>query len=376
MRATFLLRLNAKGIHRASTRRGFTLVELLVVIAIIGVLVALLLPAIQAAREAARRQQCQSNLRQLSVGLANYESAKGAYPPAFEYTKSDNPANLANIGSNWTIRVLPYVEQQALYNRIDFTVTVPGTWKGKAPPLISHANNEGIHSTPLDVMRCPTDSFASVPLEIPINRGTPQVWARGNYGANGGNGPMGNFVGRTDIINGPDSPGWLDPKRRGCIGPNVAVRLKEITDGTSNTMLLGELRAGVTPLDRRGVWALGQAGGSMLIWFGSTGDDDGPNVCTDYGDDVIGPTVDDEPLMKSECMFASYKYGESNQQTVRSLHPGGVNIGLADGSAHFISNDIEVNPPTILATWPDTIPMTAWDKLIASADDQTQAPIK
>src|SRR5215208_782573 len=98
---------------RPNRADGFTLVELLVVIAIIGVLVGLLLPAVQAAREAARRQQCQSNLKQLSIGLANYESAKGAYPPAFEFasnltTPQDPPP--AWVGPNWAMHLLPYIE--------------------------------------------------------------------------------------------------------------------------------------------------------------------------------------------------------------------------------------------------------------------------
>jgi prepilin-type processing-associated H-X9-DG protein len=332
----------------------------LVVIAIIGVLVALLLPAVQAAREAARRQQCQSNLRQLSLGLVNYESANGRFPSAFEYGKSDNAATLSTIGPNWVVRILPFIEQQSLFNQIDKTATVPG----KKDPLISSPKNAAFRATSFATMLCPTDSFNQTPAQW----GTP--WARGNYGANGGNGPMGDYGSRPDWINGPDSPGWKDPMRRGTIGPNVAVKLKEITDGTSNTMLLGELRAGIHERDRRGVWALGQASASMLIWFGTTGDDDGPNVCSEFADDTAGLTAADNALMIQECMPDATGSDQMDQATVRSLHQGGVNIGMADGSAHFISNDIQTNGQGLYQVWPTSLPMTVWDKLIASADDQ------
>jgi type II secretory pathway pseudopilin PulG len=341
----------------------------LVVIAIIGVLVALLLPAVQAAREAARRQQCQSNLRQQCLGLLNYESANGRFPMAFEFTQSANPAALASaqIGANWAVRTLPYCEQQTIFNQIDQTVQVAGTWKGKAPPQMAHANNAAVRTANVESMLCPTDSFNRTLMEM--NGGTIK-WARGNYAANAGNGPLYSSTTRSDGITGPDSPGWRDPKRRGVIGPNVAVRLKEIVDGTSNSMMLGEVRSGVTLADQRGTWALGQAGSSVLFWFGSTGDADGPNVCNANSDDVAGPLLADSALYAQECMPDELGVNFSDQATVRSLHVGGINIGMADGSSHFISNDVEVGPGLLRNDWPDTLPMSVWDKLIASADEQ------
>jgi prepilin-type N-terminal cleavage/methylation domain-containing protein/prepilin-type processing-associated H-X9-DG protein len=341
---------------------GFTLVELLVVIAIIGVLVALLLPAVQAAREAARRNQCLSNLRQLSLGLVNYESANGKFPPAFEFKKTDNPGALTNIGPNWVVRILSHVEQAPLFARIDKSVKVPG----QSEPLISHANNASVREANVGTFLCPSDTYNKVPLQIGA-----QLWARGNYAASAGNGPLLN--GYPHSITGPTSGGWLDSKRRGAIGPNVSVRLKEITDGTTNTFLLGEVRAGITPGDRRGAWALGQAGASMIIWYGSTGDANGPNACNKDADDIQGLAKADEPLMESECMPASYIYAETNQATARSMHPSGVNMGMADGSAHFISDSIDTGGP--YRAWGtgnnDPTKMNVWDKLIASADDQS-----
>jgi prepilin-type N-terminal cleavage/methylation domain-containing protein len=358
-----------------AVRPGFTLVELLVVIAIIGVLVALLLPAVQAAREAARRQQCQSNLRQLSLGLANYESSRGAYPMAFEFAPNASPQMLpiSAVGPNWAVRLLPYIEQASLFNQIDKTVTATGAWPaGKAPPQIGHANNAHIRTAILEVMRCPTDSNYG---NIMMNWGTTQ-WARGNYAANAGNGPLWNRPG--DGIFGPNSDGWLDGRRRGVIGPNVSAKMKGITDGTSNTMMLGEVRAGITALDRRGSWALGQAGASALFWFGQTGDDNGPNVCSPLADDTAGLTPADESLMIQECMSDYTGDDFQNQATVRSLHPDGVNIGLADGSAHFINNNVDIGvhgQDVRGGVWPTGWELSAWDRFIASGDDMAASGI-
>src|SRR5690349_22458600 len=110
-------------IHGAApVRRAFTLVELLVVIAIIGILVALLLPAVQSAREAARRMQCQNNLKQLGLALHNYHDTNQSFPPCMSFDKDvSDISNTPNYRANWVIRILPFCEQQNLYNAFDFT---------------------------------------------------------------------------------------------------------------------------------------------------------------------------------------------------------------------------------------------------------------
>ncbi len=104
--------------YSTKPRRGFTLVELLVVIAIIGILVALLLPAVQSAREAARRMQCQNHLKQLGLALHNYHDTLGYFPPSSNWAAiaEVNTKNNANLRANWVISILPYIEQQSLYN--------------------------------------------------------------------------------------------------------------------------------------------------------------------------------------------------------------------------------------------------------------------
>lgn len=331
---------------------GFTLVELLVVIAIIGILVALLLPAVQTAREAARRSQCINNLRQLSLGLLNYEAAQGAFPIGFEFPKGTNPATQSDFGPNWAIRLLPYIEESGVYDQFNLE------------EFISEQANAIPRAAEIATLRCPSDSYNSVPLVMAPMRRT---WARGNYAANAGNGPL--LVRASDGIYGADSPGWKDPKRRGVIGPNVAAKLRHITDGTTKSILLGEVRAGVTEYDRRGTWALGQAGSSMLFWYGSTGDDNGPNVCNANADDVAGPRSTDQPLLERECMpdYTGDNWGD--QATVRSMHVGGVVMGMADGSAHFVSDDIETTG--IYGDWgPNGEFMSVWDKMIAGSDGQ------
>src|SRR3984893_10986424 len=128
--------------------RGFTLVELLVVIAIIGVLVALLLPAIQAAREAARRTQCRNNLKQLAIALHNYHDARKILPPSIEIAFNERPESTVKYISNWIIMVLPYMEQQNVYDQFNFT-------KYTSDPINRLARGADIPS-----LQCPSDSGA------------------------------------------------------------------------------------------------------------------------------------------------------------------------------------------------------------------------
>src|SRR5215469_16684413 len=153
--------------------RGFTLIELLVVIAIIAVLIALLLPAVQAAREAARRSQCTNNLKQLGLAVMNYESSNGVLPPTGALSPSGNPPSpIGDLGMK--TRILPFLEQQALFKSINFT------FNGEAP----NGQNDTLLSLKLNSLLCPSDG--NVPTQTyasKANMGTIQI-GYGNYANN------------------------------------------------------------------------------------------------------------------------------------------------------------------------------------------------
>jgi prepilin-type N-terminal cleavage/methylation domain-containing protein/prepilin-type processing-associated H-X9-DG protein len=349
--------------------RGFTLVELLVVIAIIGVLVSLLLPAIQAARAAARRTQCVNNLKQVGLALLNYESARGVLPAASEWPEGTSPNDISgDLGPNWVIRILPQMEGQAVYDAFDLTLP------------INHPRNETPRSTVLPGMVCPEDDYSYQAFQGTAKSSTQHYgdnWARGNYAANGSldlqqTSNPGQQLGPNDgIATGaalPTSSGWASDFRRGLMGANVAVRLAQITDGTSNTVLAGEIRAGIVPFDTRGVWAMSGACPSSLWGHGYIGDDNGPNNVMPSADDVIscGDIVRElggmAELIKEKMGCSTFRTANI-QQTMRSRHPGGVHACFADGGVHFISDSIEISSNNRCCS--------TWDRLNLSADGNT-----
>lgn len=372
------------SVCRKRGQSGFTLVELLVVIAIIGILVALLLPAVQAAREAARRSQCSSNLRQVCLALLHYEDRAKSFPPAMlSVVGVERPDQMAVHRANWVVLILPFMEQEQLYNGFDFSVTANGMPGVISADVRSDLPNRRARGTPIKTMLCPSDSVNN---KIPFNgsalsSGEGDNWARGNYACNAGRVRLGDCPGapndNTNRVEQANCRRWRNRNWRGVMAPNNAVvGLEGILDGTSYTILLGEVRAGVTATDRRGTWAIGAAGASIAAGCGSgpqgtVWDDMGPNCCNDSADNIwlvrqVGWNAAD---FRRQCMHAAG--GNSREATFRSMHPGGVNVAFADHSVHFITNSIDVTPPPTGNNQP---PLCTWDRLIVSADGQAIDP--
>ncbi len=341
-------------------RRGFTLVELLVVIAIIGILVALLLPAVQSAREAARRMQCQNNHKQLGLALHNYHDAHNTFPPSSIWPvesqiESRTPSNL---GPNWVIMALPYLEQQTLYNAFDF----------KQP--ITAAVNMPARSTQLPFMICPSDQFARKPFMGTRNGSTTNLgdnWARGCYGANASLAFMtvtqhGGNSGATS-----KSQGWNNTLHRGIMGANTCLDIGGIKDGTTNTILIGHIRAGVVDFDARGVWAMSGGCPSSLWAHGQIGDDNGPNAISSDADDVLAcqairTSVGSSQRLIEMGMSCSGGDWPNFQQTARSPHQGSIYVTLGDGSVRAISDYVN-----IVGSGGQ---LSVWARLNASSDGQ------
>ena len=343
------------------TRQGFTLVELLVVITIIGILISLLLPAVQEARESARRAQCQNNIKQLGLACLQYHTAQQMFPPSITlFTGETNPATTIKWGKNWVIIILPYLEQTALYNSFNFAYP------------ISDPTNAGPRSVSIPIMLCPSDRNNGRNYQ-PFNSAEGTNWARGNYGANGAVQQIGAIGNSTDVndFTGIQSHGWSLIYQRGVMGSNVAVSLDEIKDGASNTIMLGELRAGVAPGDRRGTWAMGCSGASSL-WGMGVSDDQGPNNNTIEADDLLeGSTLQSFYGGQTQLFQATgmgvCPCGSNQQATARSMHQGGVYTCFCDGSVHFLSDFIDRNPSWTVSSVAD---LHVWEKLCCSADGQ------
>jgi prepilin-type N-terminal cleavage/methylation domain-containing protein/prepilin-type processing-associated H-X9-DG protein len=333
-------------------RKAFTLVELLVVIAIIGVLVALLLPAVQAAREAARRSQCSNNLKQIGLAFANYESVFQRLPPASTvpwWPSGKNQNDFLDLtvpfGPNWAVFILPFVEQQALYDQAGVTSYpgVPITIGSR--PANANQNWRILRTVDVKAYSCPSDSYRKQHYNDATGGAPPQVdWARGNYGVTAA------WEDYDHVANGTTQTTSSAGVMKGftaspIMSANYGARFAEITDGLSNTILAAELRSGKSPLDPRGVWALGLPGSSIVNAGRSAQNPTPNNILGDSG--VDGDEIQNckkfwTPTIGSLDHLGCQKSGTAmNSATSRSLHPSIVNVVFADGSVRVIRNTID-----------------------------------
>lgn len=303
-------------------RRGFTLVELLVVIAIIGILVSLLLPAVQAAREAARRMQCQNNLKQVALAMHNYHDV---------YKKL--PGGVGAYGccwGTWQVRTLPFLEQQnlsGLYRNSDGN-------DATGPRYGGNPNITLVTSKRIPTLTCPSDT-----PNAPI--GNPRVTSH-NYGVNYGNtsffqttlngipflgAPFHCYTGSTSDdgpVNATQARTWTR-----IYGKPVA--LAELTDGTSSTLMLAEVIQGKRN-DLRGFSWWGGASGFVTYLAPNSRE---PDVVT--GGNCLSLVAGNPPCVRPSTPSRPRMMG------ARSRHPGGVQVAFCDGHVTFISNTIDYN---------------------------------
>ena len=281
-----------------ASRAGFTLIELLVVIAIIGILIALLLPAVQAAREAARRAQCTNQLKQLSLGMQNYHDVVRTFPYASTYASPNATKH------TWVELLLPYVEQQALYSRLNFAYSNEATqnnalWSAPLPFVLCPSNPGSRQNFPNGGTLWGESAFAHPGLDYPLCAGTilpdgptPDCTATGSFCISETAGTWGTF-----------NPG------PGVFNRNATTsRFADITDGTSNVFLAGERLA------EQCNWGGALTWNFPIAFMGQKPNSPTRNATTtDY---------------KRNCGFSS-------------AHPAGVNMALCDGSVRFVSATVD-----------------------------------
>jgi prepilin-type N-terminal cleavage/methylation domain-containing protein/prepilin-type processing-associated H-X9-DG protein len=323
--------------HSSNRPRGFTLIELLVVIAIIAVLIALLLPAVQAAREAARRIQCTNNLKQLGLAMHNYHDSTNTFPIGAIGIRS--PTAIANNNTypngtaasvsrrTWAFLILPYIDQGAMANAVNFSLPFN-------PP--TGAANNTISETLISTFLCPDDPT--------VNQIDQNNRREGNYVVNWGNSNWGQNMTFTGATYNPFSGPIVQGNPVYFLGApftmDKAYGVQNITDGTSNTLLMAEViigaTMGTTGYEHRGDIYNDDYNCAMFMAYST------PNSTIP---DWIANGYCRYPYLTNPPCSGTTNGAQNAFNASRSYHPGGVNALMSDGSVRFFKNTIA------LMTW-------------------------
>ena len=303
-----------KSNRRQPRSSGFTLVELLVVIAIIGVLIALMLPAIQASRESARKTRCANNLKQLGLGMQAYTVSHLAFPPGYTSTVMADHDD-GGPGWAWGSMIMPYIEESSLHDQINYALQL------RVP------ESAGVRLTSVPLFICPSDDIFEPIIDIPSKSSTRIIcqMAAGNYVA---------------------SAGTIRPtcklcrdKFDGVFGRNREIRPKELQDGLSKTLCVGE-RA--SRWSRPVVW--GVVPNSKVI------DNQKPGLYTAGPAFVLGTTFNEGFNIESALDDMDHGTIGTFAESYGSMHPGGVFFMFCDASVRFVYDDADPSIMNALST--------------------------
>jgi prepilin-type N-terminal cleavage/methylation domain-containing protein len=354
---------------RRRKAKGFTLIELLVVIAIIAVLVALLLPAVQQAREAARRNQCKNNLKQLGLGHHNYHDVAGRFAQNINIIWSGPPYTTNDRGwggsqASQLVNLLPYLDQSPLYNGINFMAA------GTTKPWAQIVGGKQVNATVIPILQCPSETRGALLATL---SNPPRAMT--SYAGCTGSTLLQSLFGCSVATLVPNPGPQFDPDKdgedyfaRATIGqftrsdtpsPNNisgviarsswSANVRDITDGTSNTICMGEVRGWCS--DALGYWGPGTGGGwadSESLWFATTPPINFPTCPGENGNPNL-------PTGGSGCR--SYQNWNTGMG-FKSLHIGGAHFLLCDGSVRFISQNINHTLYQMLGDRWDGFPIT------------------